>query len=201
MTTEYQFILDYWFGKLNGEVTQENKHALWFLGGKEQDQAIATQFQTWVSRAGKGELNYWSESAKGRLALIILLDQFPRNIYRGLNAAFRYDPLVLALCKHGLALNQDLELAPIERAFFYLPLEHSEDIEDQQESVFRFDQLRKQVQLEHRPMFNSFYDYANSHFQIIGLFGRFPYRNAVQGRLSTEQELAWLRNTGTRFGQ
>ena len=201
MVAEYQFILDYWFGELNGEVTRNNKHALWFLGGAEVDADIISQFQSWVSMAGNGELNHWSDTAPGRLALIILLDQFPRNIYRGLNAAFRYDLLALAICKRGLALNQDVELTSIERVFFYLPLEHSEDLEDQEESVFRFDLLRKNVQLENIAIFNSFYDFANSHLQVIKQFGRFPHRNAVKGRLSTKKELTWLHDGGLRFGQ
>ena len=201
MVAEYQFILDYWFGELDGEVTRNNKHALWFLGGAEVDADIISKFQRWVSQAGNGELNHWSDTAQGRLALIILLDQFPRNIYRGLNAAFRYDLLALAICKRGLALNQDAELAAIERVFFYLPLEHSEDLEDQEESVFRFDLLRKSVQPENITVFDSFYEFANSHLQVIRQFGRFPHRNAVKGRLSTKKELTWLHDGGLRFGQ
>ncbi len=201
MVAEYQFILDYWFGELDGEVTRDNKHALWFLGGADVDAEIVSQFQRWVSMAGNGELNHWSDTARGRLALIILLDQFPRNIYRGLNAAFRYDLLALAICKRGLALNQDVELTAIEQVFFYLPLEHSEDLEDQEESVFRFDVLRKHVHPENRAVFDSFYDFANSHLQVISEFGRFPHRNAVQCRLSTEKELTWLHDGGLRFGQ
>lgn len=201
MVAEYQFILDYWFGELDGEVTRENKHALWFLGGADVDNAIIMQFQRWVSLAGNGDLNHWSDTAHGRLALIILLDQFPRNIYRGLNAAFRYDLLALAICKRGLALNQDAELAAIEQAFFYLPLEHSEELEDQEESVFRFDLLRKQVHANNIALFDGFYDFANSHFQVISEFGRFPHRNSVKGRLSTEKELVWLHDGGLRFGQ
>ena len=82
MASEYQFILDYWFGELEGEVTKENKHALWFLGGEDIDAYIKAHFQSWVSKAGKGELNHWCETAQGRLALIILLDQFSRNLLK-----------------------------------------------------------------------------------------------------------------------
>ncbi|EAR56278.1 hypothetical protein SKA34_02794 [Photobacterium sp. SKA34] len=201
MASEYQFILDYWFGELEGEVTKENKHVLWFLGGEDIDAYIKTHFQSWVSKAGKGELNHWCETAQGRLALIILLDQFSRNIYRGLSAAFRYDLLALALCKRGLALNQDVDLSPIERVFFYLPLEHAEDLEDQEESVFRFQHLRESTSLNNRELFDGFYNYARSHYDVIKQFGRFPYRNAVLGRLSTEGELMWLNQGGQRFGQ
>lgn len=201
MASDYQFVLDYWFGELDGEVTKENRHSLWFVGGDDVDAYIKTHFQSWVSKAGNGELNHWCETAKGRLALIILLDQFSRNIYRGLSAAFRYDSLALAVCQRGLALNQDAELTAIERVFFYLPLEHSEQLDDQEESVFHFQQLREQTSPQHGALFDGFNDYAKRHYEVIKQFGRFPYRNAVLGRLSTQEELAWLNHGGQRFGQ
>ncbi|GHA48557.1 DUF924 family protein [Photobacterium aphoticum] len=201
MTTEYQEVLDFWFGDMNEEVPLSDRNALWFQGNTETDALIARRFQHLVSLAGTGALSAWSETPKGTLALIILLDQFSRNIYRGLSAAFRYDALALALCKRGLAKNQDLQLSPIERVFFYLPLEHSEALEDQEEAVFRFERLRQAVTPVNSEMFDGFYQYAVSHHEVVKRFGRFPHRNAVYGRLSTEEELHWLLDGGQRFGQ
>ncbi|MEL6113683.1 DUF924 family protein [Photobacterium sp. SP02] len=197
---ECEEVLTYWFGNLKGEVTEQDKQVLWFKGGDAVDREITERFRDLVSRAGRGELNAWTETPKGTLALIILLDQFSRNIYRGLAAAFRYDSLAQAICKRGLAKNFDRALAPIERVFFYLPLEHSEALEDQEESVFRFDQLRQEVMKEHKSEFDDFYQYAVSHFQVIKDFGRFPHRNAVCGRLSTQDEISYLHH-GPRYGQ
>ncbi|PSU32481.1 DUF924 family protein [Photobacterium lutimaris] len=201
MGAQYQDVLDFWFGEIGEEVTVTDRNTLWFRGGKETDQIIAERFLHQVSQAGLGELSAWTEEPRGTLALIILLDQFTRNIYRGLSAAFRYDSLALALCRRGLAKNQDLDLTPIERVFFYLPLEHSEAIEDQEEAVFRFDRLMQTVNPAHADTFEGFYQYAVSHHDVIKRFGRFPHRNAAFGRLSTQEELEWLHKGGQRFGQ
>ncbi|PSW07466.1 DUF924 family protein [Photobacterium lipolyticum] len=201
MADEYQQVLDFWFGELDKEVTITDKNALWFKGEEETDKLIADKFQHLVSLAGRGGLGHWTETAKGSLALIILLDQFTRNIYRGLSAAFRYDSLAQAICKRALAQNRDEGLTPIERVFLYLPLEHSEAIEDQEESVFCFNQLRQAVSPENAIIFEGFYQYAVSHRDVVNKFGRFPHRNAALGRLSTQEELRWLSNGGQRFGQ
>ena len=201
MADEYQQVLDFWFGELDKEVTITDKNALWFKGEEETDKLIADKFQHLVSQAGRGGLGHWTTTAKGSLALIILLDQFSRNIYRGLSAAFRYDSLAQAICKRSLAQNRDEELTPIERVFLYLPLEHSEAIEDQEESVFCFNQLRQAISPENAIIFEGFYQYAVSHRDVVKKFGRFPHRNAALGRLSTQEELRWLSNGGQRFGQ
>ncbi|ELR67350.1 Putative transmembrane protein [Photobacterium marinum] len=201
MVAEYQEVLDFWFGELGEEVTTTDRNVLWFQGGEATDKLIAERFQALVSQAGRGELSHWAKEPKGSLALIILLDQFTRNIYRGLSAAFRYDSLALAICKKGLAANQDEKLSPIERVFFFLPLEHSEAVEDQEECVFRFDQLRQSVSPAHAIIFEGFYQYAVRHHNVVKRFGRFPHRNAVHGRLSTKEELDWLQSGGERFGQ
>ncbi|MDO6705729.1 DUF924 family protein [Photobacterium sp. 1_MG-2023] len=197
---EDEKVLDYWFGTLNGDITEVDKQRLWFQGSEAIDQEITDKFRILVSQAGRGELNGWTETPRGTLALLILLDQFSRNIYRGLAAAFRYDLLAQALCRRGLTKNFDRALAPIERVFFYMPLEHSEALEDQEESLFRFDQLRQSVSPEHKAMFDDFYQYAVSHYQVIKEFGRFPHRNAACGRLSTRDEITFLQ-TASRYGQ
>ncbi|MCM0147374.1 DUF924 domain-containing protein [Photobacterium galatheae] len=197
---DFEEVLAYWFGHQTGEVAEENQRKLWFKGSEAIDHEITVRFRDLVSQAGRGELNAWTETPRGTLALLILLDQFSRNIYRGLAAAFRYDSLAQALCKRGLAKNFDRALTPIEQAFFYMPLEHSEALEDQEESVFRFDQLRQSVSSDNKAMFDDFYQYAVSHYQVIKDFGRFPHRNAACGRLSTRDEMSYLQ-TAPRFGQ
>ncbi len=201
MQSEYQPVLDYWFGEMDGEVTKINQNELWFQGNAETDRDIRSRFQGLISEASLGNLCHWCEEPRGTLALIILLDQFSRNMYRGLGAAFRHDAFALAICKKGLAANHDQALLPIERVFFYLPLEHSENIDDQEESLFRFDQLRKSVRVANQQMFEGFYQYALRHHSVINNFGRFPHRNSVCGRLSTQDELTWLSDGGDRFGQ
>ncbi|WP_087025864.1 DUF924 family protein [Thaumasiovibrio subtropicus] len=201
MQSEYQPVLDFWFGELDGEVTRTNRNGLWFEGSDANDDTIRERFQHLIGEASLGNLCHWCQDPRGTLALIILLDQFSRNIYRGLGAAFRHDAYALAVCKKGLASNQDDQLTPIERVFFYLPLEHSENIDDQEESLFRFDQLRKSVQIANQQLFEGFYQYARRHHAVINDFGRFPHRNAACGRLSTRDELSWLNGTGERFGQ
>ncbi|CAH0533170.1 hypothetical protein VST7929_01032 [Vibrio stylophorae] len=201
MSQAYQVVLDYWFGELNGEITKDDQMQKWFAADSDLDDEIRQRFQTLVSAAGSGHLADWAQSPKGTLALIILLDQFPRNLYRGLSAAFRFDAMALAYCRRGLAQEFDMALSPIERVFFYLPLEHSEQVEDQEESMFRFDQLRKVVSTRNRPLFDNFYAYAQQHQSIIDEFGRYPHRNACLGRLSTSEERHWLAKHQGGFGQ
>ncbi|MFD2180091.1 DUF924 family protein [Veronia pacifica] len=194
-------ILHFWFGELEGDVTKENRQKLWFTGGQDVDQQIKDKFQDIVSQAGQGKLTEWMDTPEGMLALIVLLDQFTRNIYRGIGAAFRHDEFALAICKKGLAKGFDSRLPAIQRVFFYLPLEHSESLEDQEESLFRFSQLAKLVAPEHKAVFENFFDFAKKHHDIIAQFGRFPHRNSTLGRLSSEEEIRWLNEGGARFGQ
>ncbi|RXJ74756.1 hypothetical protein CS022_00540 [Veronia nyctiphanis] len=194
-------VLNFWFGELDGDVTKESRQKLWFTGGQDVDQEITERFQDIVSQAGQGRLTDWMETPDGTLALIILLDQFTRNIYRGLGAAFRHDEYALAVCKKGLAKGFDAELPAIQRVFFYLPLEHSELLEDQEESLFRFSQLIKAVDEQHKLMFENFYHFAEEHHDIVARFGRFPHRNSTLGRLSSEKEIQYLSGGGARFGQ
>ncbi|KKA46089.1 MULTISPECIES: DUF924 family protein [Salinivibrio] len=198
----YQDVLAFWFGDERSEwVPSSASQARWFGGSPDVDEAIRERFQSWVSAAGAGALNDWAQTAEGRLALIILLDQFPRNLYRGLAAAYRYDALALALCKAGLAKGDDQVLTPLQRVFFYLPLEHAEEEADQEEALFRFDQLRQRVSGEAKAWYEQCFDYARQHYDIITTFGRFPHRNAVMGRLSTPEERLWLSETDQHFGQ
>lgn len=210
---DHMKVLDFWFkgaalvddnalsnNKVSSEIEDELM-AMWFEGSEETDLIIKDQFQFYVSMAGEGTLLSWQETPQGMLANILLLDQFTRNIYRGLGAAFRYDEFALALCKKGMAVSQDQALPLIQRVFFYMPLQHAENLEDQEESLFRFSQLCEKAPLDQAGFYENMFRYARAHFDIIAQFGRFPYRNAALGRLSTKEEMDWLAKEGVRFGQ
>lgn len=197
---QIQEIMEYWFGSLsNPEEYPADKVMLWFSGKEEIDQEIRFRFEELVLAAANHELDYWKETPRGRLALIILLDQFTRNIFRGTSHAFAYDAIVQDLTIEGLIQRDDQALLPIERVFFYLPLEHAENMELQELSVKKFHSLLTAVPLEQLPKFNSFEDYAWRHYDIISKFGRFPHRNAILGRESTPEEVEFLKGPNSSF--
>ncbi|MBV7299648.1 DUF924 family protein [Enterovibrio paralichthyis] len=196
---DYIEVLDYWFGDAEAPEAGDTLQALWFQGCDESDAYIREHFLPHVSMAGEGKMSQWLSTPQGTLAMIILLDQFSRRIYRGLSAAFRYDEFSLAVCKRGLASGQDLTLQPIQRAFFYMPLQHSEHIEDQEEALFRYSQLCESVSQDEAGLFENIYRHARNNFDIIKRFGRYPNRNAALGRLSTEKELQWLAGGGAKI--
>src|SRR5690606_32287203 len=139
------------------------------------------------------------ETPQGRLALIILLDQFPRNMYRETPQAFAFDAKARALTLEGLQAGDDQALRPIERVFFYLPLEHAEDLALQHRCVELFETLAASLPEETRKSFDGFTDFARKHRVIVERFGRFPHRNAILGRESTDEEIAFLRTPGSSF--
>ncbi len=193
-------ILAYWFRNEDFSFSRRR----WFQADQQIDHDINARFATAVHKASEGALNLWGAQPEGRLALILLLDQCPRHIYRRTGAAFRHDSLAQAMCKQGLALHQDKSLSLIQRSFLYFPLEHSEAEEDQQESVFLFYQLWQQAKIEHHPQldfFKSLWIYAKKHQELILAFGRFPHRNRALGRISTEEERKWLKDKSHFFGQ
>lgn len=173
--------------------------ALWWKKRPEVDAEIARRFAPLVGRAAAGELDDWLGSARGRLALILLTDQFPRNIWRGQAASFAFDVLALRWAKEAIERGVDLDLRPIERVFLYLPLEHSEEIADQREALRLFDELAAGVAAEARPAFADYLDYARRHLEIVERFGRFPHRNAALGRETSADEAEFLRQPGSGF--
>jgi len=193
-------ILGFWFGELpkDAPVPQE-RFELWFGGGEETDRMIRKRFEADLMRAARGDFDHWRESARGTLALIILLDQFPRNIYRTTSKAYAFDARALGLCLEGMDGGQDLRLTAVERAFFYLPLEHSEELEMQARSVRVFEVLLESAPARMKKMCEGFLDYALRHQKIIERFGRFPHRNAALGRGSTAEEEAFLKEPGSSF--
>ncbi|HWQ37597.1 MAG TPA: DUF924 family protein [Burkholderiales bacterium] len=195
-----QEILRFWFGSnADDAAAAAEKSRLWWSKDSAVDAQIRERFQDLVEAAGRGELTHWAATAHGRLALILLTDQFPRNIYRGTPRAFAFDPVARLQCQEGIAVGDDRTLRLIERVFFYLPLEHSESAEDQAQSVGLFSELANRAPAAQRALFDGFLDYAVRHRDIIERFGRFPHRNAILGRPSTPEEIAFLRTPGSSF--
>jgi uncharacterized protein (DUF924 family) len=193
-------ILDFWFGQINAEGSvQEEIAKRWWLKDAQFDQFIRHKFLTDINHAIKNDYNSWLTDAQGRLALIILIDQFCRNVYRNSSKAFDYDYLALEWALSGIKLQQDKQLKLIERVFFYLPLEHSENKEIQMQSVTLFKELYDLAPMQQKHLYKSFLDYAKAHQSIIERFGRFPYRNIILGRISTDEELVFLQQPNSSF--
>lgn len=194
-------ILSFWFlddatGRM--DLPQSKR---WFTGGKTLDAELTERFSSALSQALQGQLDSWRESARGTLALIVLLDQFNRNINRGTAAAFAGDRRALALCHHALDEDFPHQLPLTHRVFCYLPLEHDESLASQERSVALFSELMNAAPPELQDYARNTLDFALQHKKIIDRFGRYPYRNAVLNRQSTEEELDWLAQDGRRFGQ
>ncbi len=193
-------LLDFWFGPLTGpEAFNRDRYDLWFQNGRAYDETIRDRFGDLWRRAEAGALDDWAETPQGRLALILLLDQAPRHIHRGTAAAFAQDRRAQALTLEGMARGHDRELWPIQRLFFYLPLEHAEDLALQEQSVAAFSQLRDEAPTALKEDCEGFLDYARRHREVIARFGRFPDLNVILGRDSTPEELAFLKEPGSSF--
>jgi uncharacterized protein (DUF924 family) len=198
---EIEQVLDFWFGACGAEGTLDpEKKKIWFGDGRTYDAGIRERFGALHERASRGELEQlWAATPLGRIALIVVLDQFSRHIHRGTAAAFAQDPAAQRLVISGLGLNADHALIPAQRAFFYVPLEHAEDLEMQRLGVRCFDGLVHTVSEARRKDYEEFLDYAQRHRDIIKRFGRFPHRNAMLERASTPQEIKFLKQPGSSF--
>lgn len=194
----WQPLLDLWFGDEADDVLRATRQApLWWGKSSKTDALLASRFGELAQSAAEGSLAQWAEAPSGRLALILLLDQLPRNIHRGTPAAFAQDPLARDLCLKGLFIGADKSLSPLARVFFYLPLEHAESREQQARSVALFEELA--AEQAHSPANETFADFARRHQVIIERFGRFPHRNDILGRTSTPEEAAFLLQPGSGF--
>ena len=195
-------ILDFWFGPLDElGLADPSKGKLWFGFDPRMDAHIEREFTEDVENAARGRLDFWRETPRGRLALIILTDQFPRNIFRGTPRAFAYDHLALAWCLEGLEREEDRHLHACERVFFYLPLEHSELLEQQNRCLSVYESWLAQAPKNLETHIRSYMKYAVDHRDLIVRFGRFPHRNGILGRPSSAEELAHLQKTGKTYGQ
>ena len=185
-------VLDFWFGERDSPQAGEVRE-LWFAKSAATDQLIRDRFGAAVEAALRGELGDWADGEpRTALALILLLDQFTRNVFRDSARAFAGDDAALAAAKRLVADGRHLRLAPIERWFAYLPFEHSERIDDQRESLRLFGELASQGLKE--PL-----AWAQKHHDVIARFGRYPHRNEALGRASTAAEVEFLRQPGSRF--
>ena len=195
-------ILTFWFGEqFSRGMPTSDRHRLWFGFSPAIDRKIKQLFERDVAQAASGRYNGWKATAKGRLALIILLDQFPRNIYRGTRQAFAYDEQAVELCLQGLELGHDRKLLPVCRSFFYLPLEHSESLDLQRRCVTLFRHLYREADPAIRDAIKVELHYAELHCDIIQRFGRFPHRNLILGRTTTVAERRYLEQSAHHFGQ
>lgn len=158
----------------------------WFKKDPAFDAEISARFETLHHEAARGELSWWEETSEGALALLLLLDQFPRNMYRGSAHQFATDGFARAIAKRAVARGFDHEVEPELRGFFYLPFEHSEDARDQKEAVQLFEAAGEAELIK----------WAKLHADIIARFGRFPHRNECLGRESTEAEKLFLKEGG-----
>jgi uncharacterized protein (DUF924 family) len=193
-------ILEYWFGTEADDLVAANQHAaLWWKKNPKIDEEIRDRFASLLDAAANGNLDDWLTDPHGRLAMIILVDQFSRNMYRDTPRSFAFDAFSQNWCKSGLDSGADRLLRPIERVFFNLPLEHSESLQDQQRSVALSKELAESVPDAHRELFDGFLNYAVRHCEIVQRFGRFPHRNAILGRESTDEEIAFLQQPGSSF--
>lgn len=199
-TPAFDDVLAFWFGDTPGNgATAERQKKLWWSKDAVVDALVRERFGALVAAAAGGAHREWAREPRGRLALILLFDQFPRNIYRGTPQAFAHDALALQLALDGIAAGADRGLRAVERVFFYLPLEHAESAAMQERSVALFTALAAGVAEDDRGTFAGFLDYAVRHRDVVHRFGRFPHRNAILGRTSTPEETAFLAQPGSSF--
>ena len=175
-------ILHFWF--------EETELPLWFQVSEEFDVQVRERFHTPYTMARDGLCDAWKNNAEGCLSLCLLLNQFPRNMFRSTKEAFATDRQALLVAKYAVAKGFDQVLPALKRRFIYLPYEHSESLSDQKKSVELFGRMRKADPLG--------YEYAVRHLKIIEQFGRFPFRNALLGRENTPEEAEHLARHGIR---
>lgn len=186
-------LLRFWFGDAaTDDAAAARRVATWFEASDAFDSACASEFSDWPERARRGELAAWATTASGALALVLALDQLPRNLFRGTARAFAYDVAAVAAATVAVERGFDHALAPIEASFLYLPFEHAESLVLQEHSVALFEALLARAPATLADAFAGFADYARRHRDVITRFGRFPHRNAVLDRASTADEDAWL---------
>jgi uncharacterized protein (DUF924 family) len=195
-------ILQFWFADAcDSPAAAGKRNTFWFTPDRAVDEQIWQLFADDVSDAANGHYQNWSDTAMGRLALIITLDQFPRNIFRGTAEVYRYDHRALQLAQQGVARGQLAGLTVPEQAFFLMPYQHAEDLAVQESGVALYDAMVAAAPPEWRELASGYHDFAVRHRDIIAEFGRFPYRNSVLGRHSTPAENVYLAQGGPTFGQ
>ena len=200
MVDQPESVLAFWFGAPGSAAEIAGRQGkLWFGKSPANDQAVIDRFATTLTAATADHLDHWTYTPRGRLALVIVLDQFPHHVYRDRPQAFATDPQSPALSLAALESGEDRQLTPIERVFLYLPLEHAESLAMQERSVSLYEQLAHEATADERALFDNFLDYARKHRDVVARFGRFPHRNTILGRTSTPDEIEFLKQPGSRF--
>jgi uncharacterized protein (DUF924 family) len=195
-------ILSFWFKEQELSAPQiDRRMDIWFGENPEFDHEIQKEYADDVDRACEGDLDRWADEPRGRLALIILIDQFRRNIYRNTAKAFSMDRRALKLCVEGAMEKKDKGLTPIQKVFFYMPLQHAESRKVQAKSVELFARLAESVSPTFQETFLTIAQFAELHKDIIDQFGRFPHRNKLLGRENTPEEDEYLAGDTPDFGQ
>jgi uncharacterized protein (DUF924 family) len=195
-------ILSFWFKEQELSAPQiDRRMDIWFGENPDFDDEVEAKFSDDVAGASTGKLDHWAEDPRGRLALIILIDQFRRNIYRNTEKAFSRDRLALKLCVEGAMEKKDKSLTPIQKVFFYMPLQHTESRKVQTKSAELYSRLAESVSPTYRETFLTVAQFAELHKDIIDQFGRFPHRNALLGRENTPEEDKYLAGDSPDFGQ
>ena len=200
MTDSFEDILDFWFGELDehGRASPDHRKRWWTKSGAF-DEAIQSHFLDDYEAIVAGEREAWRSTARGALAYIIVLDQFSRNMFRGTPKMFVADALAREVCREGLDAGFDAELSFDERVFFYLPLEHSESINDHALCMELFERLLASAPQPLEGDAKYYLDFAARHKAIIDRFGRYPHRNEILGRASSDEEAKFLEEPGSSF--
>ncbi|WP_420468673.1 DUF924 family protein [Panacagrimonas sp.] len=192
-------VLGFWFGDEPDDTRMAaSRNELWWSGSPAVD-ARVRQFAPLRAEVIAQADSMPVDAAPAQLVRILLVDQFSRNLFRGQPAAFEHDAIARRWLAKGCRSGLDLQLRPIQRVFFYLPLEHSEDLTDQDRCVSLFQNLLDAAPAPHRDLYAGYLDYAEAHRKVIRRFGRFPHRNAILGRPSTPEEIEFLRQPGSSF--
>ncbi len=195
-------LLQFWFADAASDAGKaEERYLFWFQATPETDAVIRVRFSDLVRQAQAGGLAPWESRPRGWLALIIVLDQLPRNLYRGTAAAFAADPLAQHAARRGFEHSFHASLSVLEQLFCLMPFQHAEDLALQEESVRRGAAVLATAPAEWTALIEDFQGSARKHLSIIQRFGRFPHRNVLLGRMSTPEEQAFLDSGSGSFGQ
>lgn len=195
-------VLEYWIGNADEDVEEAKaRKSMWFGGSRAVDEEIAERFGNIFESVREGACADWLESADGTLAQIIVLDQFSRNLCRGTPKAFDSDARSLAFSLEMQESGRIEQLGPVGKVFALMPMQHAEDLDIQERSVKAFEKLAVDSATEHRDLLEENAKYARLHRDIVQRFGRFPHRNRILGRQSTQEEIDWLDDGAPTFGQ
>lgn len=196
MDDHWQNILSFWFGRIEETVVPTaNRARVWFGESAEINAEMTAQFQVDLAKAIAGDYDNWQAHPHGRLALIVLLDQFSRHINANQLSAYTQDPQALNICLEGIEQGADHRLSLIERVFYYFPLLHAEDLRHQEQSIILYQNLAALALPETHTIYESFLRFAAHHHDVIERFGRFPQRNRALGRTNTKAESDYLNET------